>query len=623
MVAAFRTVFLLFVLALFTTGAYAKVSFFNPDNSSSDVSSNIYGDFLPPEQAFIYSVANVNKQQITLSWVVADGYYLYKDKFQFKTDSDISIDKIAFPKGVEVDDPKFGLVEVFKGNVDIQLVFDKSVPEQGIILKFDYQGCAAGGLCYPLMQGDYPVLFDAELADFDIEAFEKALSGAAAKAVSQNQSANKQPETELSTAPEVSGVSEEGDLLSQEGILASLSGKSFAINIAVFFLAGIVAAFLGCSYPLIPIVSSIIAGQGDKITPARGAALSAVYVVAMALVLSLAGIVAASIGINVTALLQNPFVLGGVSLVFILLAIAMFGKLEIAMPSKLVNALNDLSNKQKGGSYIGAGVMGALSALIAGPCATPVLAGALIYIAKTNDLLLGWSALFAMGVGTGVPLIIVGAGMGSFLPKAGDWMTLLKSFFGFVLLGLALWFMQQGGLPLRIVHVGWGLIFGGAAVYFILNGMEYVQHKIPVVILSLIFVALSFSGFVAAGYGGKSLFAPLTKQVESKFSYVYNLDELQGRIDGEKPVVLYFSAEWCTVCRSLEANVLPEPEVVEALQGWNPAKIDMTVTGEFQKLLMERYQIVGPPTFIMLDKQGNIVGRIVGNTNVEGLLQKL
>ncbi len=611
------------VLALFASSSIAKVNFFNSDNSTSGASSDIYGDFLPPEQAFIYSVSNVNKQQVTLSWVVADGYYLYKKKFEFSTDSDIAVDKIAFPVGVEVDDPKFGLVEVFKGNVDIQLVFDKAVPEQGIILNFDYQGCAAGGLCYPLMQGDYPVLFDAELADFDAEAFAKTMPDTAIKSSTQNQSTNKLVETELSTAPEVSGVSEEVDLLSQEGILASLSGKSFAINIAVFFLAGIVAAFLGCSYPLIPIVSSILAGQGDKITPARGAALSAVYVVAMALVLSLAGIVAASIGINVTALLQNPFVLGGVSLVFILLAIAMFGKLEIAMPSKLVNALNDLSNKQKGGSYIGAGVMGALSALIAGPCATPVLAGALIYIAKTNDLFLGWTALFAMGIGTGVPLIIVGAGMGSFLPKAGDWMILLKSFFGFVLLGLALWFMQQGGLPLRIVHVGWGLIFGGAAVYFILNGMEYVQHKLPVVALSIVFAVISVSGFVAAGCGGKSVFAPLTQPVESNFSYVHNLDELQARIAGEKPVVLYLSAEWCTVCRSLEANVLPEPEVLKALQNWNPTKIDMTVTGEFQKVLMEKYQIVGPPTFIMLDKRGNVVDRVVGNIDAEALADKL
>ncbi len=610
------------VLVLFASSSIAKVSFFNPDSESTGVTSNVYGDFLPPEQAFIYSVTNVNKQWVKLSWVVADGYYLYKNKFQFATDLDAKVEMIAFPKGVEVDDPKFGKVEVFKGSVEIDLVFDKPIPEQGLSLTFDYQGCAEGGLCYPLMQGDYPVLFDAELDSFDPSAFEQQYK----QQGSELRKANENSVTAAQVVQEPSKTQEEIESIepfSQEWFISILKGQSFAIIIGVFFIAGIVSAFLGCSYPLIPIVSSLIAGQGEKVTPARGAALSGVYVVAMALVLSLAGIVATSIGINATTQFQSPYLLGVVSLVFVVLAIAMFGKLEIAMPSKLINSLNDLSNKQKGGSYIGAGVMGALSALIAGPCATPVLAGALIYIAKTNDLLLGWTALFAMGIGTGVPLILVGAGMGSFLPKAGDWMIMLKSFFGFVLLGLALWFMQQGGLALWAVHLGWGLIFGGAAVYFILNGMKYVQHKFPVVILSVIFAAVSVSGFVAAGYGGKSLFSPLTPVSPTEFTYSRSINDLEARISGNKPVVLYFSAQWCTACRSLEANVLPEPKVVKALQNWNPTKIDLTITGEFQKAMEERYQVVAPPVFIMLDTQGNVVDRVVGYIDAEGLVEKL
>ncbi len=620
MFSIFRIALFSICLISISSVSIAKVSFFNPDNSSSGESSDIYGDFLPPEQAFIYSILSVNKQQITLAWTVAEGYYLYKDKFEFSTDSDINIDKIAFPRGVEVQDPKYGLVEVFKGNVEIQLIFDKPVPEQGVVLNFDYQGCAEGGLCYPLMQGDYPILFNGQLPDFDVVEFEKAFPDNDATPALENKPRDKV--AELVVSPVQVEKKEEG-LLSQEGILASLSDKGFAINIAVFFLAGIVSAFLGCSYPLIPIVSSLIAGEGEDVTPARGAALSAVYVIAMALVLSLAGIAAASIGINVTALLQNPYVLGGVSLIFVILAIAMFGKLHISMPSALTKFFGDLSHKQKSGSYIGAGIMGALSALIAGPCATPVLAGALIYIAKTNDLLLGWSALFALGLGTGMPLIIVGAGIGSFLPKAGEWMTMFKGFFGFVLLGLALWFMQQGGLPLRIVNLFWGLIFLSAAIYFMHNGFKHLKYKTIAVFLFVMFGGISVFGFAAAGFGGKSLFAPFTQPVASNFTYVNTLDELQARIDGEKPIVLYFSAEWCSVCRSLEANVLPEPEVVEALKGWNPTKIDMTIIGNFQKVLMERYQIVGPPTLIMLDEQGVVVNRIVGSVDVEGLVDKL
>ncbi|THB73197.1 MAG: protein-disulfide reductase DsbD [Gammaproteobacteria bacterium] len=609
MVAVFRIVFLLFVLTLFTSGAYAKANFFDSDNFPSGAGSDIYGDFLPPEQAFIFTVENLDQRQVKLSWTVAEGYYLYKDKFRFSNDSSIKVVDTAFSEAVMVDDPKFGKVPVFRNSAHIYLQLSDPVPEEGTTLRFSYQGCAEGGLCYPLMDGDYPLIYDDRLPEFDAEAF-AVLKGKTAEAEQLEQ--KEQQATEISS-----------DLLSQEVIISNLSGKSFALNIAVFLLAGVVSAFLGCSYPLIPIVSSLIAGQGEKLTPQRGAALSTVYVIAMALVLSIAGLIAATIGVNVTALLQNPYVLGGVSLVFVILAIAMFGKLDIAMPATVTNFFNHLSNKQKGGSYIGAAIMGAMSALIAGPCATPVLAGALIYIANTNNLLLGWSALFALGIGTGMPLILVGAGMGSFLPKAGEWMDLLKGFFGFVLLGLALWFLQQGGLPLRLVNLAWGLIFLGAAIYFVRNGMKHLKHMSIAVLLFLVFGAGSILGFAAAGFGGKSLFSPFTPPVESSFTYARSLDELQQRIAGEKPVVMYFTAEWCTVCRSLDANVISDPAVNESLKKWNPTKIDMTISGEFQKVLMEKYQVIGPPTFIMLDGNGNVAQRIVGNIDVEGLVERL
>ncbi len=620
MLSAFR--FLVFgcFIAVIVQAAYAEPkSFFNPSSSfgngsGSDDDSGLYGDFLPPEQAFIYSVETVSQQQIKLSWVIAEGYYLYKDKFIFGTDADVKFEQAVFPSGVFVDDPKYGEVEVFKGEASIYLILDQPLQERELMLNFSYQGCAEGGLCYPLMHSEYPLMFNSDL---------KPYQSAPTQVNNKEEQSFTAASKEVVFQGEALKIELEPELFSQEGVTAALTGKGFALNLVLFFIAGVISAFLGCSYPLIPIVSSLIAGQGERITPLRGASLSFVYVVAMALALSLVGLAAATIGVNVTALLQNPYVLGGFSLIFVILALAMFGKLSIATPAVVTNFFNNLSNKQKGGSYIGAAIMGALSALIAGPCATPVLAGALIYIAQSNDVLLGWAALFALGLGTGVPLIVVGAGMGSFLPKAGDWMGLVKGFFGFVLLGLALWFLTQGGVPVRVVNAIWGVLFVSAGIYFIRKATKALKVTKMINLFAIIIIGVGVVSIAGAVYGGKSLIHPFTRPLVSEFTYVRSAGELQQRIAGDKPVVIYFSAEWCVVCRHLENNVLSDSKVISALQSWNSTKVDLTDIGDFQQELMDKYQIIGPPTFIFLARDGSVLKRIVGNVDKEGLLQDL
>ncbi len=619
MLVVVRCVIFCLLSMLSVQSLYAESKFFNPDqrfDSGTDTdTSGLYGDFLPPEQAFIYSVETINQQQIKLSWVIADGYYLYKDKFIFSTDANVKIEQTIFPNGVFVDDPKYGAVEVFKGEVAIQLILGQSLIDRDLTLKFSYQGCAEGGLCYPLMHSDYPLMFNEDLKPYELAPVQSNMNKEKPIYVTSNKEVIVQDKTSKTEA--------ESELFSQEEITAALAGNGFVFNLVLFFVAGIVSAFLGCSYPLIPIVSSLIAGQGERITPLRGAALSFVYVVAMALALSLAGLVAAIVGVNVTALLQNPYVLGGFSLIFVVLALAMFGKLSVATPTVCTNYFNNLSNKQNGGSYIGAAIMGALSALIAGPCATPVLAGALIYIAQSNDVLLGWAALFALGLGTGVPLIVVGAGMGSFLPKAGDWMDLVKGFFGFVLLGVALWFLAQGGVPVRVVNVIWGILFVSAGIYFIRKATKALKETKIINLLAIILIGAGVISVAGAVYGGKSLTHPFTRSLVSEFIFARSAEELQQRIAGDKQVVIYFSAEWCVVCRHLEANVLSESKVVSALQSWNPTKIDLTDIGDFQQELMDKYQIIGPPTFVFLARDGNILKRIVGNVDQDRLLQDL
>lgn len=618
MLAVVRFVIFCLLSTLFVQNLYAEAKFFNSDLSSgfSSDASGLYGDFLPPEQAFIYSASALDQQQMSLNWVVADGYYLYKDKFVFTTVSDVQVERIVYPEGVMVEDPKYGAVEVFKGEVVLQLILDQPLIDRDLTLKFSYQGCAEGGLCYPLMQGDYPLIFPADLKPFDSSSVPPEMLG-------NNTVENERAAVKSMAVESIAKTETDLEWFSQDWMIAVLTENGFFLNLILFFVAGIISAFLGCSYPLIPIVSSLIAGQGERITPLRGAVLSLVYVVAMATVFGIAGGITAAAGINVTVHLQNSYFLVGTSLVFVILALAMFGKLTVAVPAALTNYFNQLSNRQKGGSYAGVAIMGALSALIAGPCMTPILAGALVYIIQNNDVLLGSVALFALGLGTGAPLIVVGAGLGSFLPKAGDWMNLVKGFFGFVLLGLALWFIQQGGLPVRYVNGIWGCLFIGAGVFFSVKSTKALKRIVVIYVFSAILIVSGVVTLVGSGYGGKSLLHPFTRLAVSEFTYVRSIDELQQRITGDKSVVIYFSAEWCVVCRHLEANVLSEVEVVAALQTWNPTKVDLTDIEDFQQALMDKYQIVGPPTFIFLDGNGDVQRRIVGNVDKDGLLQAL
>ena len=367
-------------------------------------------EFLDVDAAFqLEAIANDN-QEIALNWVIADGYYLYRDRIGVTAQSaELQLGDTQLPAGKEKFDEFFGDVEIYEYSLAAAVPVLAS--NGNATIEVSYQGCAYAGLCYPPVKKS----FNLTLAD----------SGSA--------SLNK---TGAPVEP-IANDSEQGQ------IAARLGQQSIATTIWWFFVAGLLLAFTPCVFPMIPILSSIIAGQGEQLSAARGFSLSLVYVLAMAITYTLAGVLVGVTGANLQIWFQNPWVIGSFTLIFVLLSLSMFGLYELQMPAAIQSKLTEISGSQKQGSFAGTAVMGFLSALIVGPCVTAPLIGALIYIAETGDPWVGGVALFSLSMGMGGPLLLAGTSAGKYLPRAGGWMEPIKAVFGVMLLALAIWFLDR------------------------------------------------------------------------------------------------------------------------------------------------------------------------------------
>ncbi|MCK5190245.1 MAG: protein-disulfide reductase DsbD, partial [Methylococcales bacterium] len=365
---------------------------------------------LPAEQAFVAS-SKIDNDSIVLSWKIADGYYLYRDKFSFKVkDSAVNLGMPQFPLGKIKHDPYFGDVETYRKHVSIRIPVSTTQTEP-FLLAIKTQGCADVGVCYPPMK------------------------------------------TELTINPEdLKAASHKQDIINrnttlplaeQDQIALALQNDTLAWTGLSFFGFGLLLAFTPCCLPMIPILSGIIVGQGNKISTSRAFTLSLIYVIASALTYTVFGILAGLFGSNLQAVFQSPWVIGSFSAIFVLLSFSMFGFYQLQLPATLQAKVSGFSNQQKSGGYIGVGVMGILSALIVGPCVAAPLAGALIYIGQTGDAVLGGVALFMMGLGMGAPLLVIGTSAGKLLPKAGTWMESVKIVFGVLLLAVAVWLLSR------------------------------------------------------------------------------------------------------------------------------------------------------------------------------------
>ncbi len=558
---------------------------------------------LPPDKAFVYEAIGLTSDTILARFTLQPGYYLYRDKFAFRVvdDSGFEVREANMPQGTIKDDPEFGPVEVYYDQIEVPVRVNRPAgQERTITLEADYQGCRDGDICYPPQTSRVDVVMPA-----------------AAQATRQPLSSNSQAQAGPVAAaqpPMVSLLASEQDKLAQ----MLLNNPQWALF--AFFIAGILLAFTPCVFPMVPILSSIIAGQAERMTTARAFWLSLVYVLAMAVTYTVAGVLAGLFGQNLQALFQNPWILGFFIAIFIALALSMFGFFELQLPGRLQTRFTRASNQQKGGSLIGVAVMGFLSALIVGPCVAPPLAAALIVIGASGSAVLGGSALFAMSMGMGVPLILFGMSAGKLVPKAGAWMDAIKAGFGIGLLALAIWMLErlvQGPVILLL----WGMLAIASGVY--LGALERIPDGASGwrrlwKSLGLVLLLLGSLEIIGAATGGENWMKPLkgvsaggkAATVEHvAFQKVKSIADLDAAVaqanQAGKPAMLDFYADWCVECLRMERNTFAEPHVQALFNQVQPLQADVTANDRVDKALMSKYGVIGPPAILFFDRNGN------------------
>jgi thiol:disulfide interchange protein DsbD len=561
-------------------------------------------DFLDPMVAFKPSARALDGQTIEVTYEIAKGYYLYRDKFKFAVDGEsVSLGVAQIPKGKEKDDENFGKVEVYYKTVAIRLPVErKASGALQLKLNVTSQGCADAGVCYPPQS--QPVSL--ELPD---------------------------PASVPSVGSKNSTV--DGD---ESGKIASaLKNTGFWGNLLFFFIAGLGLSLTPCVFPMIPILSGIIAGQGHKISRGRAFALSLAYVLGMAVTYAAAGVAAGMTGTLLSAALQSPWVLGAFALVFVVLSFSMFGFYELQLPTSLQSKLSEESGHLQGGRGIGVFAMGALSALIVGPCVAAPLAGALLYIGQTGDAVLGGTALFVMALGMGVPLLIVGLSAGTLLPRAGAWMEAVKKGFGVLLLATAVWLVSPV-IPAVVQMLAWAALLIIPAIF--LHALDPLPPHAKgwqrfwkgIGIVMLLTGAALLIGALAGGRDPLQPLAGLRGQAvaaENKklaFEPVVSLADLEAKVMAAgQPVMLDFYADWCVSCKEMERFTFSDPAVQAKLSGFKLLKADVTANNADDKALLARFGLFGPPGILFFDKTGkeNKSVRVVGFMPAAEFIQTL
>ncbi|NML25659.1 protein-disulfide reductase DsbD [Zoogloea dura] len=554
---------------------------------------------LPVEQAFKASARALDDKTVEIRFQIADGYYLYRHRFRFAADG-VTLGEPALPPGKPKKDDAFGEVEIYRKAVSFTLPLSAGQPP--FDLQLTSQGCADIGICYPPQTQSLKVA----LASGNQQGgfLSRALGQADAPAASS---------AEPQAAP-AAGDSGEHD---ESGRIARLlDGGSSAAVLASFFGFGLLLAFTPCVFPMIPILSGIIVGHGHAISKGRAFGLSALYVLGMALTYTAAGVAAGLSGTLLSAALQNPWVLGSFAVVFVVLAFSMFGFYELQLPTALQSRLSDTANHQKGGSPGGVVAMGALSALIVGPCVAAPLAGALLYIAQTGNALLGGAALFSMALGMGAPLIVVGVLARSALPKPGPWMEGVKRTFGVMLLGVAIWLVTPV-VPGIVPMLAWaGLLLVSAIYLHALDPLPphaggWQRFWKGWGVIALLAGAALFIGALA---GSRDPLQPLailraqaaaTPVAETRFQRVASVEALDDLLKtASRPVMLDFYADWCISCKEMERFTFADPAVARRLAGFQLLQADVTANNDADKALLKRFGLFGPPGIIFFDAGG-------------------
>ena len=562
-------------LILFTAQVSAQDSIF--DTSPSTLFSND-DEFLKNEEAFVFNFYQQNNQ-LKITFDIAEGYYLYRHQFKF-TNNNTTYKTINLPEGEDHEDEFFGVQKVFTDSLEFVIDIESTQENPSITIR--YQGCAEKGLCYS------PTKQTVELTAITVKKSE------------QHQLA---------------------DMLKQDSLWLTL----FA-----FFIGGLLLSFTPCVFPMYPILTGIIVGQGKGLTTKRAFTLSFFYVQGMAITYTILGIVVALAGAQFQAAFQHPYVLIALSVLFIFLALSMFGIINLALPSNWQNKLNELSNNQKGGSVLGVVMMGVISGLVASPCTTAPLTGALLYISQTGDIFLGASALYALSLGMGVPLLILGSSGGKILPKAGAWMNIIKNIFGLLLLAVPI-FLLERIVSAEITQILWTLLILASATYFYVTNKNTPINFWHGVRALIIFLAMFFgamkaynliyppsvntnnlSSVVASNMPAKEIITNTTPAnlKENTFVMVKSLTELKQTISKAnaegKTVMVDLYADWCVACKEFEHYTFSAPIVKQALSNTLLIQIDMTeMDSDENAELVATFEIFGLPSILFFNKEGN------------------
>ncbi|WP_454040476.1 protein-disulfide reductase DsbD [Cupriavidus metallidurans] len=582
-------------------------------------------DFLPPEQAFHFAARQLDAKTIEVRFDVAVGYYLYRERFAFAArPAGVKLGALEFPPGQVKFDETFGKqMETYHGSVTIRVSVE-SVPADGKwSLVVTSQGCADKGICYPPMESVYKV--GGGVLDSLFGKRERSAPTAS----------NATPAGGVEQAARAAPVVDEDNR-----IAGALASRDLGVIAALFFGLGLLLTFTPCVLPMVPILASIVVGE--HVTRGRALAVSLAYVLGMAVFYTGIGVAAGLLGEGLSAALQTPWVLGAFAVLMAALSLSMFGLYELQLPQRWQTRLTAASNRRRGGQVAGAAAMGAISALIVGPCVTAPLAGALAYIAQTGDAATGGGALFAMAIGMGVPLLLVGVGAGNLLPRAGRWMEVTKRFFGFLLLGVAIW-MVSPVLPAWLVMAAWAALLLVGAVF--LNAFDALgpnPHGLARLGKGLgLLVALAGAiQLVGLATGGHDPLQPLSHLSASRraadtaagheavrFERVRSVAELEARVAqaaaAGKPVLLDFYADWCVSCKEM-AMTFRDPRVQGRLAGVVLLQADVTQNNADDKALLKRFGLFGPPGIILFGADGRESPvRVIGYQSAARFLDSL
>ena len=564
--------------------------------------------FLHPDAAFVAGAYSVSDAEVRVRFDIAPGYYLYRERFVFAPapGEGFRLESPVLPAGKVKHDEYFGEVEVYYREVEAALPLRRDgAALREARIDVTYQGCADAGLCYP------PITKTLAL-DLDSAA----------------------PGAGMGTALSLGGGAGEGFLSPQDRVARSLATGSLPFVMAQFSFFGLLLAFTPCVLPMVPILSAIVLGQNKKATGTpRAFALSFVYVLAMALTYSVAGMLAGLSGAGLQAFFQHPAVIVAFSGFFVLLALSMFGMYRLQVPVAWQSRISSLSGRQRGGTWLGVAAMGALSALIVGPCVAPPLAGALIYIAQTGNAQLGGLALFSLAVGMGVPLLVAGTTAGRLAPRAGPWMTAVERVFGVLLIGVAIWLLERV-VPSWAALLMWAALFIVCAIY--LGAFDRIEVAARgwrrlgkgAGLAMLVYGVLLMVG---AASGGGDLFHPLQRftagpgaQDAVAFKPVKGLAGLDAELERAaargQSVMLDFYADWCVSCKEMERYTFPDVKVRRALADTVLLKADVTDNDERDRALLAYFKLFGPPAILFFGADGRERSRyrVIGFVEAEG-----